>query len=322
MSIMKNLLLTGVALMAISAATFAQNNQTTVFQIGNYSQASADQKGTFNSAQFVQDGNGASASRMNKAQINQQGAGTSVLRNTGLVFQTGNGHTVRLTQQGDASDNFAQFTQNQANATANATQSGTRNAIFSTQRSALGTAVEATIQQTGNRNRIEISGQTDVIDAEDGTSAFITQMGNDNFVNLSQLGDGNKASVGQMGNWSEAYIAQRGVLHKLVVNQTSVGSTSTRFNLVNIDQRGTRGDIQATQTGNDNRIRLFSDGDFNTANMTQSGTGHAVRGVGNTFAQQVGNRNTLTTSQNGNDQTISSTQNGNFNSAFVVQNNQ
>ena len=318
---MKNLLFTGVALMAISATAIAQNNGTTVLQTGNYSQASADQKGTFNSAIFVQNGDGASASRMNKAQINQQGAGTSVLSNFGRANQTGNGHTVRLTQQGDASNNYAEFNQTQANATANATQNGTRNYILSTQRSALGTAVEATIQQTGNRNTIFITGQTDVIDAEDGTTAFVTQMGDNNLVTMNQIGDGNMASVGQMGNWSEATVRQSGVLNKMVVNQTGVGSTATRFNFVNIEQIGRRGDIKATQTGNDNRIRLFTNGDFNTATMSQSGTGHVVRGVFGTFAQQVGDRNTLTTTQNGNDQTVSTSQTGNFNSVFVMQNN-
>ena len=94
---MHKVLLTSLAMMAMTATAFAQENRIQIEQTGNFSQASADQTGRFNFAFFGQQGNGTSAGQLNKAQITQVGDG-SLGSNGGYVFQQGHGHEVRLRQ--------------------------------------------------------------------------------------------------------------------------------------------------------------------------------------------------------------------------------
>ena len=314
---MKKVLLTGVAFAALTATAFAQNNQAFYYQSGNYSQASAEQTGQNNTATFSSNGDG-SAATANKALISQNNAGfTFSLNNNGSVYQQGHGHELRLTQIGK---NEAYFSQYQANAFANATQNGLNNYISSTQKSADGTAVQATIEQAGIHNVVFISGQTDVVNGLGFTTASIKQKGNENYANLNQTGDANTASIEQNNsNWNTAYVKQNGAANKAVVEQAGFGGVVTTFNYVNLDQNGNGNTAYARQNGYANTIRLYESGNNNVANLNQTGSFLTVRGYYGNTAEQYGNNNSLTTNQTGTFQTVYSSQYGTGNSAYAQQ---
>jgi hypothetical protein len=313
---MKNLLLTGLAFVAFTTVSIAQNTAT-LDQNGSFNQADLNQAGLGNRINARQDGTGA-GSVFNVTRVRQSGsnAGTNNISNSN---QVGRDHFINAYQEGTR--NRADFFQTQQSTSVTTQQIGSLNEIVSNQRSAIGTKVVAELQQTGSNNNIQLTNQTDVIDLVDFTYAYVYQRGNENDAYLVQMGDANTATISQDNNWNLAFGRQEGTSNKLRITQVGINATSSLYNWADVFQFGTGNDSRTYQIGRSNTIALKVTGSNNFADLNQNGTNHLIRGISGDLIGQSGTNNRLTVSQNGNNQLLNVSQVGNTNQAFVLQQN-
>lgn len=145
------------------------------------------------------------------------------------------------------------------------------------------------------------------------TSAFVTQVGDENrasisqsasnqFADIAQDGEANMARVGQTGSgFAYLELDQTGLLNSAVVVQDAeVGGSNIALieqngenNAILLDQSATTGGMNGTilaqhgsgnqmqvqQTGSENRAELIQTGDNNAMTATQNGTANQLRWV-------------------------------------------
>ena len=203
----------------------------------------------------------------NSSNVTQSGSQHKSIINQNSGF--GSGHTAELSQQsGDL--NFADVLQDQANAEAYITQTGSEN--------------ESRTKQSGyNLMNVLQEGEFNVLGGystlnarayqKNGTGLWASDM---NTLDLDQLGDYNEAGLWQEHH-GEASVLQSGVRNEALVSQS--GATSGGLNEVAIAQHGSRNLADAYQRGEGNKANIqqgigsyFSND--NTANVTQTGDGN------------------------------------------------
>jgi minor curlin subunit len=149
------------------------------------------------------------------------------------------------------------------------------------------------------------------------TSAYITQVGNQNqasirqsasqqFARIAQNGDGNSATARQMGE-GVAYLEvdQAGLLNSIVVKQDATPGGS---NVALAEQFGEDNVILLDQTataGSPNGAVLVQNGTGNQMNLQQAGSDNRAELI------QLGDNNAMTATQNGSDNQLRWVQDGN-----------
>ncbi|MDM7956366.1 hypothetical protein [Blastomonas sp.] len=149
------------------------------------------------------------------------------------------------------------------------------------------------------------------------TSAYITQVGDQNRANISQNasqqfarvaqdGDGHAANAQQMGE-GIAYLEvdQAGLLNSIVVKQDAAQGGS---NIAAVEQFGEDNVILLDQTataGSPNGAVLAQNGAGNQMNLQQAGSDNRAELI------QLGDNNAMTATQNGSDNQLRWVQNGN-----------
>ena len=337
---MKQLILSFVATMSISAA-IAQNNSATLSQNGSSNNSSTTQSGQSQIANVDQMGVG------HKSTTTQTGA----FQQNVDVIQSGNYNTAISHQDNAAgTGNFVKITQTTTGVggnTATADQSGKN--------------MQATILQNGNnKNNLAVVKQSGPVsvpglynpylgNAGDGQVAYITQLGGNNnrafitqqsdfgqgLVNTAtikqMMGDDNLATINQLnsvGFLEVGTITQAGSRNIGLIDQTNVYASRETATLTQTgsDNKGyLRQDIQTTGTYVvNNVITALQQGNFNQLDMRQGG------GSGNTATlSQLGNHNViagLTGSadpaiaiQKGDNNVLNVTQTGDYNTAHISQ---
>jgi len=286
---MKKVLLTGTALMAFVAASFAQSNTTTLQQNGNSQSAMQEQNGNYLQSTVTQD-KGAStnfgsfgATRQesvgangNQATVEQKNASNS---NRGYVTQlTGTGNVGTITQNNNSG----------------ALSSGAIAVTVGTSAAAVKAAQGnwAGIMQVGSDNKTTSINQSDISYSNFGE---INQYGSTNgktLIDQSNRSSGNTAKIDQ-GTASAGVTASKATIlqqsnsrdNQAFVTQIASNNTATVTqnessisNVANVSQSGTYGiaTVNQGQDANFNKATILQDtkgfygGKYNTATINQT----------------------------------------------------
>ena len=260
---MRNLLVLAAAL-GLAGVANAQNS------------ADVDQTGTSNSATASQSG-GATLSvtqgtRLNQVTSTQVGASTAIVVQSSNTNPNTDGHVATLSQVG-GDGNFISLSQSfgtprpQGNHTATISQDGNDNVVAGdTDGTSYDPAEQesrsdrrATVNQTGDRNRLNFA---------DGADLTVDQDGADNY---AETRGGGRVDIDQIGTFNDAY--------SLGANTSTIYQEGDRNEArVRGGFAGSRHDVDISQVGSDNVARangdprggstaVDQDGDFNSATM-------------------------------------------------------
>ena len=288
---MRNLLTLALAL-GLAGAVSAQNNDATVTQTGNTNAAEVDQAGgaTATVDQSIEG---------NSADIDQDGASTVILDQSTATTNGGSptgGHEAIISQVGgdgnlvDLSQSFGVNGAGPKGAhDATISQDGNRNIVAG---AANGTSYEpgsqesrsnlsATIDQTGDDNRVDLEDGRNLTVDQDGTFNFVETRGGDT-VDIVQDGAGNDAfNLG--GN--DVTISQVGADNEAFLQGGFAGSKHD----VTIDQFGSSNVARADGDPRGGETDVDQDGDFNSATMDYGNPGaRDASGVDYSVTQDAG----------------------------------
>jgi hypothetical protein len=309
---MKKLLLSVVAILLVTAVTFAQSNEAYVIQVGTTNTSTVDQSGTagHNLAYVNQYGS-------NIANVQQLGVGS----NSATINQGSNGLPVTNNHQaayvGDWQDG-AFIMQNGATNTAAITMTGNLSTGTINQVGSLNSG-----SQTIGTNYSEMSGHTSgVWMSQEGTSNYSTQItspsfgsagikqmtvyqdGNSNIANQTSIGGyGSTLEATQLGNSNTSTQYQNqmgGIAHTYVDGDDNTTSQNQLYtvwalsgrNDAYIDIDGSSNTTIQSQTGQYNLSRTTQTGDGNYSMQTQTGDSHS------SIVTQTGNNNISNVTQN------------------------
>ncbi|KIN63398.1 Curlin associated repeat-containing protein [Sulfitobacter noctilucicola] len=305
---MKKYLFATASVFALTLATTAQANDSTISQIGATQTATVDQTGGSEGVSSInQIGANHTASVTQADDPNNGTPAFNTASNTSSISQEGDGAIATVNQTGDPSgapgniSEVTQFNDGPPSAIADVLQDGTNN--FSS---------------------VEQGRDVDPVDRR-GQNALISQTGSDHISTVLQRGNLNDATVTQSGLGNTSDVTQGGLDNLAGVTQSGDGNLSTvsqsaNFGEAQIEQSGNSNESDVVQDGRANSsvaALILQDGNNNTSTVLQTSL-VAGPGSGNQFAEvtQSTDWNSSVITQDGGDPVVDTVNTGNSASVF------
>jgi hypothetical protein len=274
---MKKLSILTLGLFFAAGSAFAQSNDATVDQTGDYHEASIEQSGELNFATVTQ-GNGYNEVVLSQESNAAGSSSATITQDVSATSSANRGQEVKLDQVGY---NLANITQGAAgNKVLNYTEDGA-----ATQTS-VGGLNTLTVTQNTAWSRVFVD------QMEGGNTATVSQFGGNGFVaSILQNSENNTATVSQTGSSSEIDIQQNDSgNHTATVTQGFNFQDGT--NNGTVVQNGLSQTSTLTQYGDGNLSTITQSGELNVAIVLQDGMSNTAT------ATQSGVSNTATITQN------------------------